>query len=316
MRDNPNWWVTKMVDGFGAHTLGLTAMKVYRDNNIILAKEEADCSHICQAYDKHVAKLDKKTGRYTLGLLLKEKRINGGIVDQWGLVHVGLMIVRSCLPEVWTSSFHACNLCLSTRVSFPEWIHRITSDVQARGIFKPPSTDDMYQMLPSLWHGLTPQERHAAASIVEKHGDIYTVECVQQIVEDCPIPLKDLDKLRMCISVAKDFSDFMTRQHGEDVGLKPVDDANAGVAPELLAAQALVKPITDGLSSFELKPKDLEGLSLLSHMLQFARRMTPKDEKLQPTPGLGLEITAENQMLMDPSHQLRAEWPGGPELPR
>jgi hypothetical protein len=62
-----------------------------------------------QAYDKYVAKGDKSAKSECLALLCNRK-ISRGIVDQWGMLHVGLYAVRDTDPGCWTTSFVARNL--------------------------------------------------------------------------------------------------------------------------------------------------------------------------------------------------------------
>ena len=45
--DNPDWWVIKIIDGFGPHTSSVEAMKIYAKHKILLVKEEGDTSHVC-----------------------------------------------------------------------------------------------------------------------------------------------------------------------------------------------------------------------------------------------------------------------------
>ena len=52
VRDMPQWWVLKIVDGFGPHTTSAAAMQAYQDAKIILIKEEGDSSHVNQSYDR------------------------------------------------------------------------------------------------------------------------------------------------------------------------------------------------------------------------------------------------------------------------
>ena len=58
--DMPDWWVLKIIDGFGAHTSSDKAMEIYSEKKILLIKEEGDTSHVCQMYDQKVAIDDKK----------------------------------------------------------------------------------------------------------------------------------------------------------------------------------------------------------------------------------------------------------------
>jgi hypothetical protein len=56
---NPQWWVLEICDGFGAHLLSHKANEERFAVNILSLKEEGNTSHVCQAYEKHVAKGDK-----------------------------------------------------------------------------------------------------------------------------------------------------------------------------------------------------------------------------------------------------------------
>ncbi len=59
VRDNPQWWVLEVFDGFGSHLTGLRAMKLRDENKILSLKEEGDSSHVNQAYDRFVARSHK-----------------------------------------------------------------------------------------------------------------------------------------------------------------------------------------------------------------------------------------------------------------
>ena len=120
--DHPNWWVYKSIDGVRMHVDDPVATQIYYDHKILLGKEEGNSSQVNQAYDKFVAKCDKLDMRELLGILRKSTTITRGVVDQWGLVHVGLGALRECTVKTWTDSFQACNLDPSTRVSFEDWL--------------------------------------------------------------------------------------------------------------------------------------------------------------------------------------------------
>ena len=108
---NPQWWMLEIFDGFGAHLASLDAAQVRRDHKILSLKEEADSSHSNQVYDRIVSKTDKMAKTESLGMMRSGiKFVNKGVVDQWGLVHVGLFAIRSTKRDTWKVSFHACNL--------------------------------------------------------------------------------------------------------------------------------------------------------------------------------------------------------------
>ena len=60
IRDNPQWYCVDIFDGFAAHLSNYDALKMRADALIILIKEEGDSSSINQAYDKLVARSDKR----------------------------------------------------------------------------------------------------------------------------------------------------------------------------------------------------------------------------------------------------------------
>ena len=122
---NPQWWALEILDGFGPHVSSLEAMEIREKNKILCLKEEGDSSHVNQAYDKFVACHDKKLKRELLCTLRNSPAINKGVLDQYGLLHTGLICVRETTPATWTNSFQACNLDPRTRLSFPLWCKKI-----------------------------------------------------------------------------------------------------------------------------------------------------------------------------------------------
>jgi hypothetical protein len=91
--DNPDWWVLKTIDGFGAHTSSERAMAIYAEHKILLLKEDGDTSHVCQMYDQKVAIDDKKSMRQSLAYLRQSNKLVKGTIDGWTLIHVGLAAV-------------------------------------------------------------------------------------------------------------------------------------------------------------------------------------------------------------------------------
>ena len=150
-------------------------------HKILLVKEEADSSQVNQAYDRLVAKNDKKSGRAVLEMLRNAKSIDSGIINQWGLVHVGLHMLRACPAQAWISSFQACNLLLKTRVPFSDWCAKISSDMMAGDTFKAPEEDETYDLMPAVWKSLSPEERTNVITVFEEHGRAYTPEAVAAI---------------------------------------------------------------------------------------------------------------------------------------
>ena len=79
----PDLWMAMTLDGYGSHLQG-EALQVFHDHKILIVKEEGDTSQVCQAYDKDVAKEDKRHHRS----ILSRVRVEVNMVDQWMLVLV------------------------------------------------------------------------------------------------------------------------------------------------------------------------------------------------------------------------------------
>jgi hypothetical protein len=142
--DRKDWWVLKVIDGFGPHTSSEKAMEVYAERKILLLKEEGDTSHVNQSYDQKVARDDKKSMRQSLAHLRQSNKLIKGTIDAWALVHVALAAVRELDSDSWVYSFNKVNLKPSTRVSFPDWIKRIEHYIQGGQSFKPEAVRDEY----------------------------------------------------------------------------------------------------------------------------------------------------------------------------
>jgi hypothetical protein len=85
----PDLWMAITLDGFGSHLEG-RALEVFADHKILIIKEEGDTSQVCQAYDKDVAKADKRHHRN----LLNGIRLVIPIVDCWNLVFVANAVCK------------------------------------------------------------------------------------------------------------------------------------------------------------------------------------------------------------------------------
>ena len=105
IRENPQWYVIEIFDGFGAHLNNLVALQLRHEAKILSIKEEGDTSAINQAYDKLVTRSDKSKRRKSLSFLCQLKPSNH-FIYQWSLVHVGLAVVRKTkeMPQLWINS--------------------------------------------------------------------------------------------------------------------------------------------------------------------------------------------------------------------
>jgi hypothetical protein len=106
IKDNPDWWMLELLDGFGSHVNCHEANMHRWQHKVLSLKEEGDSSHINQAYDRFTAKNDKQVHREALQWLQRDKWKNRNIASQWDLVHGGLACVRASRdnPAIWERS--------------------------------------------------------------------------------------------------------------------------------------------------------------------------------------------------------------------
>ena len=125
-------------------------------------------------------------------------------------------------------------------------------------------SNDVYPLLPQLWHAMLPSEKRVVMAIVERNGG-YTLKCQHELYFEAHVLYPDMQKLRLCVSAA------LENPHYLDFGV-PADDPGGNVAPELAAAVAAQLPVTHGLTTFLLKPPGLTGGALFAHMVAFRAR--------------------------------------------
>jgi hypothetical protein len=289
---NPQWFMLEIFDGFGAHLASLPAMEQRFQSKILSLKEEGDSSHVNQAYDKFVAKSDKRSKDEGIAMLRGTMSATKGVVDQWGMVHVGLYAVRDTKRDIWTRSFDACNLDPRTRVSFSMWAKKIECFLQAGQSFKAEAVDK-YLLLPSFWHGMTPDERKCAIATVVKHEG-YSIECLKELRDVCHILVKDMQHLRVCIECANDHPEQLYRGAPDVNAIKVAESI-----PDL--AQVVVMDATHGLNSFLLKPPGVTGLELFSH-LQYKSMISPNGAS-SPSHHLDVEISKSQREILKVSHK-------------
>ena len=304
--DNPQWWVLEVFDGFGSHTSGFRALEIRSNNKIISLKEEADSSHINQAYDKFVAKSDKATEVRTLSYLRTAKQVNRGVVDQWGLVHVGLAAVRETKPETWTASFQACNMDPRNQLTFADWCIKISPALMAGQKFKKEmANDDPYLLLPGFWHGMSPAEKRQTFDIFSRHEQVYSSNCVNEMRNTCHIPSAMMQSIRMCLALARDNPSHLDRGAPTMEEINAAAAVDGGVPDAVEQAQRDVQSVTNGLNSFILKPPELEGEELFKHMIGFRKRNTKDDEhKISAYLNVLPNDKFQHQLLERSSHDL------------
>lgn len=316
IKDNPGWLMFEPLDGFGSHERVLEAHEMRTANNIISAKEESASSHCNQAYDKYVARNDKKVGAETLAsqrALVKFEN-KGGKLDQYDLVHTAIMIVKQTPPATWITSYEAVNLHPTTRLSFPLWCKKITPLLQAGQLFKPesvkPSAADKYALLPEWWWGMTPSEKAKVTEVVAKHEDSYCVGCLRELHTTCSIPYAQMNDVRVCIVVAREFPD--TLKFGAPGKIAPEEmHTSEESAPEESAREEVeVEDIKTGLDTFQIIPKHADGSrkftgdNALGHVVAFRNREVAKGGRtkiFKASAYLDLEVNHRQMECVQPT---------------
>ena len=104
------------------------------------------------------------------------KHISKRVVDQWGLVHVGIYTVISTKILTWTRSFQACNIYIRVCLTFPDWAKKIESVLQKCQSFKSEEcglggNTNTHIPLPSFWNNMSPDDKKTVVAIFDKNGE-------------------------------------------------------------------------------------------------------------------------------------------------
>jgi len=241
--DHPDWWMWVSADGGGQHFDDLEVMQLFRQARIMFVKEEADSSHNNQPYDKFVAKEDKIMHREMLGILRKCTAITRGVVDQYGLVHVALAVVRNSTAKHWEDSFKATNLHPKFRKSFSEWCEKIMGSLQAGASFKIENPVEKHWLLPSFWLGMTPEERLEVMAVIDEHG-AYTKDCLMDLNSKCHIAFTDMQKVRVCYNVAIESPETLQFTMLDEPAHLAVDDGSHHPQPAHAPGEAVTTAAT------------------------------------------------------------------------
>jgi len=312
IRENDDWHVLELLDGFGSHEHVLESHELRAANKIRSLKEESSTSHANQGYDQETARRDKQKAAESLYDQRKMAKITTGKthIDQYDLVLCGIRIVRGCEPQTWVVSFQRVNLDPRTRVCFQEWCKKISHFLCAGEAFKEESIDptprELFQLLPPTWHGMSVAERKVVMTIVTTNGG-YTRQCLEQLHNECRIPYSQMNDIRVCVIIGRDHPETL------EMELTNNDTSKNDTNDEVEAARAATAKQSDGLDAFQLIPKDSEGNSklsgdeLLEHMCRYRNEQNSKAlgdgslMRLQPSAGLDLDINEESIRMIQPT---------------
>ena len=299
IKDNPQWWFLEITDGFGAHHNSLEAMELRYNAKCISLKEEGDSSHVNQAYDKFVAKGDKRHAADSLSFLRGMRYRVGSTLDQYSLVHVVLNCVRNTKKKTWVNSFRACNLDPRTRIGFKEWCDKISQYLLGGQTFKVEDEVDaeyIYEMMPGFWRGMTVEERKKLRNVITKNENKFTVQCLKELHQQCHIPYNQMHHIRViheCVNNTKyaGLIDIVRHANTNKVKIKKDED-------EVVEIKKKLVPANHSLNTYLLKPKGMKGMELFNHMLRY--RGTHAGD-IKPNEALGIDLDKRQAAIIMPS---------------
>ena len=112
------------------------ALEMRLKAKITSIKEEGDSSLVNQAYNKEVARTDKRVKQQSLAYLFQLKGSNN-FIDQWSLILVECVAVRYTRdnPHIWINYFKAVNLHPRHMLLFKDWCKKIEHHMHASDSF-------------------------------------------------------------------------------------------------------------------------------------------------------------------------------------
>ena len=169
------------------------ALEMRLKAKITSIKEEGDSSLVNQAYNKEVARTDKRVKQQSLAYLFQLKGSNN-FIDQWSLILVECVAVRYTRdnPHIWINYFKAVNLHPCHMLPFKDWSKKIEHHMQASDSFDlvTQSNVDDYRLLPALWQAMVPQEKFKAVSVFHSHDCMWTPGYVMELKNNFYFTLK------------------------------------------------------------------------------------------------------------------------------
>ena len=289
VRDNPQWWILELLDGFGAHTNSHPASKYRYDNKVLSLKEEGDSSSINQAYDKDVAKSDKSVQRKSLNYLRQATQFNSNITDQWGLMLTGCAAVRHTRdnPQIWDGSFEATNTHPLKQIPFHEWCKKIERFMQAADSFdltKQDSIDiDTYTLTPSWWQAMSSELKTLAVQIVKDAGDnAWGYDCVMRLHQELSVKISEIPALQPCIFLAIENPSHLTRgliEEDEEVEEEEDDDEVVKGREIIEEVEGTRAKANEGLSMWTRLPPGLSNEEAFIHMIEYRQRRYAKKKE-------------------------------------
>ena len=176
-------------------------MKLRYEAKIVMGKEEGGTSHICQAYDYKVAKMEKSSSVEAISALKNISFLYQGVVDQYSLVHAFLYEIRETTEEKWIRSLTKVNLKPSVAVEFQAWCLKIKEILKTGSVFDIDASQNPYDLFPTWWRGMSVDQKKTAVEIVVASGG-FTGDCLIELQEQLFISMSDMQQFRSCCECA------------------------------------------------------------------------------------------------------------------
>ena len=320
---HPDWKMACTLDGFGSHVSTLAGVTGFRKAGIELVKEESQSSHVVQPFDRDVALNDKKMQRRLLDLV-RDTGVLGTIIDQHGLVLVGLQVVRESKPEHWISSFIKCNLHPKFRIPLDDWLINF---LEAGSKFEAAPTQTVEEQLPK-WYGEMDEEKQKQMHEVFRGAGMNWDYGVVKKLAELGLNAKQMGQAGQChlavertkAAAATDCEIASASEEGGSVRLWPTQtpaalaDGSETAAAALQTEEVSLPPAPQvfdpkrGLHAFTLKPAGLKGKELFAHMCRMRKRYSPDhislrvrrlNSKSRALQALNLEIGVDQLGLVE-----------------
>ena len=250
--------------------------------------EEGDSSHVNQAFDREVAKSGKAAARETPPLVIRHKLFGPSEhLDQWQLLVIAAHAVRELAkkPDIWVRSFKATNMHPDYRLSFDDWMIKISDFVTRGGKYEDEGEISAASLLPAWYRNWPDSRKQAAKKLIDEKG-WGGVEVLRELCELTSLTPANVAKYQTCY--------FVECRRGEAACTDPPQRPTSG--------KVVVDP-NRSLPSFQLFPEGMKGLELFQHLCRFrSRRMPPP--KMQHDFGLDhldLDIKEVQFALLQPA---------------
>ena len=297
--DYPDWWFVLFLDGYISH-LNSEALQIFADHKILIVKEEGDASDTNQAYDRHVAKQDKRVVRE----VLEATRQQVSIVSQNMLLAAIIKSLSRVDQRVWEKSFIDVNLHPDHRTGFEDWARRIHDKLEASARFLTPNSNILFNSTPAMWKKLTVEERKNCYALIDQFHSLeqpWSRENICQLLIFASY--EEMPKLRACYLAGKKNYNAIV------IGETPVvDDSTPRPEPLIwntCKPKSLTEPMRLARESGNQDALVTAGTSLFLHLSNFTAQNLWSQWRLNLVPSvfLQIDISSEQTRNLNPSYQ-------------